>query len=143
MSDTVERHAGNIAAIPVGEGRMLRVDGHLVAVFRLRGGGVRATQPWCPHRAGPLADGLVGDDELVCPLHGRTFSLGTGEASSGEVGVAAYPVRLDEDGTIVLTLPAEGPLPTCSDGVPAGAPPGAQAASAPFAETVAESDVGS
>ena len=142
MSGTVEHRAGNIAAIPVGEGRTLRAGGHLVTVFHLRGGGVRATQPWCPHRAGPLVDGLLGDDDLVCPLHGRTFALGTGEASSGEVGVAVYPVRLEDDGTIVLTLPAEGPLPTCSDGVPAGAPPGAQAASAPFAETVAEGDAG-
>ncbi len=142
MSDTVERHAGNIEAVPVGEGRTLRVDGHLVAVFRLRGGGVRATQPWCPHRAGPLADGLVGDDDLVCPLHGRTFALGTGDTSSGEVGVAVYPVRLDDDGTIVLTLPVEGPLPASSDGVPAAAPPGAQAASAPFAKTLAEGDAG-
>jgi nitrite reductase (NADH) small subunit len=113
MSHTVsvvERTAGHISAIPVGEGRMLRVDGHLVAVFRLRDGGVRATQPWCPHRTGPLADGLVGDDELVCPLHARTFSLRTGEA-----GIVTYPARVSGDGTIILTLSAEGPLPACAD----------------------------
>jgi nitrite reductase (NADH) small subunit len=118
VSDTVsvlQRTAGHISAIPVGEGRMLRVDGHLVAVFHLRDGGVRATQPWCPHRAGPLADGLLGDHELVCPLHARTFSLRTGEAGPGETGVVTYPAQVSGDGTIVLTLPAEGPLPACSD----------------------------
>ncbi len=130
----VERPAGNISAIPVGEGRMLRVDGHLVTVFHLRDGKVRATQPWCPHRAGPLADGLVGDDELVCPLHGRAFSLTTGQAGPDEVGIATYPVRLHGDGTIVLTLPADGPLRTCSDGAPASAEPGEQAERAPFAQ---------
>jgi nitrite reductase (NADH) small subunit len=108
---TLERPAGHISAIPVGEGRMLRVDGHLVTVFHLRGGELRATQPWCPHRAGPLADGLLGDDELICPLHGRTFCLRTGEAGPGETGIATYPVRLAGDGTILLTLPADGPLP--------------------------------
>jgi nitrite reductase (NADH) small subunit len=118
MSDTVsvvQRAAGHVSAIPVGEGRMLRVDGHLVAVFRLRDGSVRATQPWCPHRAGPLADGLVGDDELVCPLHARTFSLRTGDAGPGETGIVTYPARVSGDGTIILTLPTEGPLQACAD----------------------------
>lgn len=111
----VERAVGHISAIPVDEGRLLRVDDQLVAVFHLRGGGVRATQPTCPHRAGPLADGLVSDATLVCPLHGRTFSLDDGEAGPREVGIRTYPARLDDDGIIFLTLPANGPLPTCSD----------------------------
>lgn len=137
----VERTVGHISAIPVDEGRMLRVDGHLVAVFHLRGGGgggVRATQPWCPHRGGPLADGLVGDATLVCPLHGRTFSLDGGEAGTDEVGIRTYPARVDDDGSILLTLPADGPLPACSDDVPATAPPGPQAGTAPFAEDISQ-----
>jgi len=40
----------------------------------------------------------------------------------------------------VLTLPAEGPLPACSDGVPAGAPPASTTAGAPFAGAAAESE---
>lgn len=112
----VDHAVVNVAAIPVGEGRTLRAGGHLVTVFHLRGGGVRATQPWCPHRGGPLADGLLADDALVCPLHGRTFSLETGEAAPGEVGIAVYPARVEQDGTIVLTLPAQGALPAHCDG---------------------------
>lgn len=136
----IEVSAGHIGAIPVGEGRTLRVAGHLVTVFHLRGGEVRATQPWCPHRGGPLADGLVGGDELVCPLHGRTFSLSTGVAGPGEVGIATYPARLAADGTIVLTLPTDGPLPTCSDGVAAAAPPDGQADAAPFAGSAVDDE---
>lgn len=128
----VERAAVPVAAIPLDEGRMLRVDGRLVAVFRLRDGGVRATQPWCPHRGGPLADGLVGAGRLVCPLHGRSFSLDSGEAGPGEVGIRTFPARVDESGTILVTLPAEDPLPACSDSAPAGATPGPQADAAPF-----------
>jgi len=132
-SGEVERTVGHISTIPIDEGRMLRVDGHLVAVFHLRGGGVRATQPWCPHRRGPLADGLVGGATLVCPLHARTFSLDGGEAGPGEVGIRIYRARVDDDGAILLTLPVDGSLPACSDSVPADAPPGPQAAAAPFA----------
>ncbi len=46
MITTTEQHVGALADIPPNEGRMLRVrGGHLIAVFRLREGGVRATQP--------------------------------------------------------------------------------------------------
>lgn len=130
-----EFRAGHVSAIPPNEGRMLRVGGHLVAVFHLRDGGVRAVQPWCPHRRGPLVDGLVGDGTLVCPLHGRTFALANGEALQGEVGVATYPARLDAHGTILLELPDDGPLP-CTVDPDAG--PGRSAAQpeAPFAQPV-------
>jgi nitrite reductase (NADH) small subunit len=117
VTATVEHRAGRLDAIPVNEGRMLRVAGHLVAVFHLRGGGVRAVQPWCPHRRGPLADGLVGAGEVVCPLHGRTFDLASGEAAGGGTGVATFPARVDEKGTIVLSLPEDGPLPCYADAI--------------------------
>jgi nitrite reductase (NADH) small subunit len=130
----VQRPAGNINAIPLGEGRMLRVDGQLVAVFRLRDGNVRATQPWCPHRAGPLADGLLDDTHLVCPLHGRTFSLDTGQAGPDEAGIITYPARVSDDGTIVITLPVDRPLPSCSDNDRRPSPRGQRATAAPLAQ---------
>ncbi len=117
MSATVDHHVAAIADIPPNEGRMIRVrGGHLIAVFRLREGGVRATQPWCPHRRGPLADGLVGSGALVCPLHGRTFDLDTGEAEGDLAGVVTYPARVEDGGVIVVSLPAgEDPLPCHAD----------------------------
>jgi nitrite reductase (NADH) small subunit len=108
----VEHRLGPLAAIPPNEGRTVRVGEHAVAVFHLRDGGVRAVQASCPHRGGPLADGLVGRRTLVCPLHGRVFDLDTGTATAGEVGIATYPARVDEDGTVVLALP-EGEPPAC------------------------------
>jgi nitrite reductase (NADH) small subunit len=130
----IEHSAGHISEIPPNEGRMLRVGGHLVAVFHLRDGQVRAVQPWCPHRRGPLVDGLVGDGTLVCPLHGRTFDLASGEALQGESGVATYRARLEADGTILLELPADGPLPCTVDHDAEWAPTGARPPEAPFAE---------
>lgn len=71
---------GSIDAIPVGEGRVYLVDGREVAVFRCRNGEVHATEARCPHKGGPLADGLVGGHSVICPLHGFAFDLRTGEA---------------------------------------------------------------
>ena len=102
----VERCIGRIEHIPKGEGRNFEVDGLRIAVFHTRGGAVFATQADCPHRAGPLADGLMGDDTVLCPLHDRLFDLKTGQEIGADCALAVYPVRLDADGTIVLRFPA-------------------------------------
>lgn len=90
--------------IPVGEGRTLAIDGAQVAVFRLRDGSLRAVDAVCPHRGGPLADGLADDCVIVCPLHGHTFDLSSGEEVSGaQMSVRSYPVE-EIDGEIRLGL---------------------------------------
>ncbi len=99
-----ETAIGHVSAIPPGEGRNFDVDGLVITVFRTRAGEVFATQPKCPHRQGPLADGLVGGTLLVCPLHDLTFDLRTGEAVSGDLCLKTYPVRAAEDGRIMLAL---------------------------------------
>lgn len=104
----VEHRLGPAAQVPVGEGRAFQVAGHDVAVFRPRGGGVAATQAACPHRGGPLADGIVGLDAVVCPLHARRFSLATGAGDGDECGIAVHPCRIDGQGDIVVALPAMG-----------------------------------
>ena len=57
-----ERSIGHISQVPPGEGRNFDVDGIMVTVFRTRTGELFATQPKCPHRNGPLADGLLGSN---------------------------------------------------------------------------------
>jgi nitrite reductase (NADH) small subunit len=59
------------------------VDGEAVAVFRTRAGGLFATQAFCPHGRGPLADGLVGRATVLCPLHAFAFDLASGRCLSG------------------------------------------------------------
>ena len=95
---------GPVTQIPEGEGRTFTVHDLQVAVFRTRAGALYATQAQCPHRKGPLADGLLGLHTLVCPLHDWTFDLTTGEPRLGECGIAVYPVEQDAEGTLVLTL---------------------------------------
>ncbi len=99
-----EHRLGPVDQIPIGEGRAFCVAGQDIAVFRLRGGGVTATQAACPHRGGPLADGIVGLDSVVCPLHAWRFALGTGQAETGDCDITVHPCRLDPNGEILVTL---------------------------------------
>jgi len=94
---------GPTAAIPPGEGRTFEVAGDRIAVFHTRTGGFYATQAECPHRQGPLADGLVGGTTLICPLHSWKFDLTTGQHLDGESCLKTYPVRVDEAGQLWLS----------------------------------------
>jgi nitrite reductase (NADH) small subunit len=95
---------GSLDEIPVGEGRTFTVDGDQIAVFRLRDGSLRAVDAVCPHRGGPLADGLADDQVVVCPLHNHTFDLCTGaEAGGADLSVRSYPVAA-VDGTVRISL---------------------------------------
>lgn len=102
--DTIEVAVGMLSAIPSGEGRTYSVQGENIAVFRTRRGEIFAVQASCPHRGGPLADGLIGGTTLICPLHSWKFDLATGSALFGDCGIKTFPVRVEEDGRIVVAL---------------------------------------
>lgn len=105
MSDVT---LGPVEDIPVGEGRTYAVHGRQIAVFRLRDGSLRALDAVCPHRGGPLADGLTDTRVVVCPLHNFTYDLQTGsELANGGDAVSAYPVHADATGTIHLRIDAD------------------------------------
>ncbi len=88
------------ADVPLGEGRAATIEGRRIAVFR-------ATDGWyaldnsCPHRDGPLADGLLADSCVACPLHERRYDLRTGAALSGGEPVAAHRVEIKGDRVLV------------------------------------------
>jgi nitrite reductase (NADH) small subunit len=93
---------GTLDEIPVGEGRAFAVDGTEIAVYRLRDGTLRALAAVCPHKGGPLADGLIDGRVVVCPLHGHTYDLITGTELGGRDAVHAYLVSAADDGTILI-----------------------------------------
>jgi nitrite reductase (NADH) small subunit len=99
-----ERVIGRLSQIPRGEGRNFEVNGTRIAVFRTWADELFATEPDCPHRKGPLADGLIGNGRVVCPLHDRSYDLQTGEEIGGECRLRTYAVRAAEDGAILLDL---------------------------------------
>jgi nitrite reductase (NADH) small subunit len=96
---------GPAAEIPVGEGRTYPVDGEQVAVFRLSSGALRAVSAICPHAGGPLADGQIDDQVVICPLHLNVFELDTGCSRSGQQNLLSYPVDEDADGYVVVHPP--------------------------------------
>jgi nitrite reductase (NADH) small subunit len=96
---------GPLDAIPLGEGRAFVVDGEAIAVFRPRAGGLFATQAHCPHRRGPLADGLVGRTTVLCPLHAFAFDLASGRSLGGAcAGLRSYAVATGAAGEILLEV---------------------------------------
>lgn len=100
-----EAAIGTIDDIPVGEGRAFAVDGEQVAVFRLRDGTLRALGAVCPHKGGPLADGLTDDRVVVCPLHGYTYDLCTGAETTGrDTCASVYHATVDPDGTLRVSI---------------------------------------
>lgn len=105
MTDTFDISVVALSDIPPGEGRTFQAAGERIAVFHARTGQVFATQAECPHRGGPLADGLLGGAMLVCPLHSWKFDLATGETTDASCRLRTYPVRI-EGGRIVLSVPA-------------------------------------
>ena len=99
----LSHNLGSVEQIPLGEGRVFEVDDTPVAVFRTRQGGLYATQAACPHREGPLADGIIGGTQIVCPLHAYRFDLATGRPMGNDcASLLTYPVSLDDKGDILL-----------------------------------------
>ena len=111
MTPASGMRVAHLSEIPQGEGRTVEVAGLQMAVFHTRDG-VFATQPDCPHRQGPLADGLTGTGTVQCPLHDRLYDLRTGAGRNTDCRIATYPLILGEDGTILLAMHPEELLQT-------------------------------
>jgi nitrite reductase (NADH) small subunit len=91
--------------IPIGQGRPFVVGDRRVAVFRSRTGTFFATDDRCPHKGGPLADGVLVGDQIVCPLHAFRFRAGSGECDQpGVCAVQTYPVEVNGN-DVVVTVP--------------------------------------
>ena len=96
--------------IPLQGARVVKTGTVDIAVFRTLDGGVHAIEDRCPHRGGPLSQGIVHGDSVTCPLHNWVISLKTGEAQGADSGcVRTIPVRVD-GGRIYLSASALGAL---------------------------------
>ncbi|MXN66317.1 nitrite reductase small subunit NirD [Stappia sp. GBMRC 2046] len=87
---------GLLADIPRLGARCVRTPEGRIAVFRTADDEVYALEDRCPHRGGPLSQGIVHGSSVTCPLHNMVFSLKTGEAEGADEGqVRTYPVRIE------------------------------------------------
>jgi nitrite reductase (NADH) small subunit len=96
---------GELANIPCGQGRVFQIGAQSIAVFHTRDSSVYATEPTCPHKGGPLIDGLVGAQKIVCPLHNFVFDLSNGLPIENRCrALKTYPVRVNEEGDILVGI---------------------------------------
>jgi nitrite reductase (NADH) small subunit len=90
-------YACRVDDVPLGEGRAVTLGDRRIALFRTPNGWY-ALDAVCPHRGGPLADGIVSDRAVICPLHERRFDLATGAPlSSKDDHVTAHSVEVRGD----------------------------------------------
>lgn len=93
---------GSIDKIPLGQGFCFIIEGQEIAIFRPRSGNLFAIQNRCPHRGGPLAEGVIDSCHVICPYHGHKFDLRNGKGEAGE-SVKTFEVH-EENGEIVLKI---------------------------------------
>lgn len=88
---------GPVDQLPALGARTLPVrGGEEIAIFRTANGQVYALVNKCPHKQGPLSQGIVHDTTVTCPLHNMRISLVTGEALGEDEGcVPTIPVKID------------------------------------------------
>lgn len=85
-------------------GRTVRAGAMEIAVFRLSDDRIMAVDNQCPHQQGPLAEGIVSGDTVICPLHARRINLKSGAVLPPDSGcVNTHPVKV-EDGQVLLWL---------------------------------------
>lgn len=95
---------GQLSDIPRQGSRCVKNSDMTIAVFRTTDDRVFALEDKCPHKNGPLSQGIVHDGCVTCPLHNWVISLETGAAQGADEGqTASFPVKV-EDGVVFLGL---------------------------------------
>ncbi|HWW60802.1 MAG TPA: Rieske 2Fe-2S domain-containing protein [Thermoanaerobaculia bacterium] len=90
-----------IADVPVGRAKAITLDGRTIALYHTTDG-FFATDNTCPHRGGPLAEGDLMGNEIVCPWHLWGFDVASGACvGNPEIAIATHEVRVDEDRVLV------------------------------------------
>ena len=102
LLDTTWIDIGALASIPARGAKTMRTPNGCVAVFRTGADEVFALDDRCPHKGGPLSEGIVHGASVTCPLHNWVFDLNTGEARGADEGIVrTHPCRV-EDGRVLI-----------------------------------------
>jgi len=89
--------------IPPQGARVVRTAQGCVAVFRTADDRVFALEDRCPHKGGPLSEGIVHGTSVTCPLHNWVFDMNSGVAQGADEGmVRTFPVRV-EAGRVLIS----------------------------------------
>lgn len=117
MTDTTQWiAAGSIDDIPRSGARPLNTANGVIAVFRTHDDAIFATSNKCPHRGGPLAQGMVYGHRVQCAMHGFNIDLASGQTVAPDDGcVDTYPVKV-EGGRIWVSAQPQATVPACQTG---------------------------
>jgi nitrite reductase (NADH) small subunit len=96
-----EVHLCGVDEVPLGQARVFLVEGKKIALFH-RPNGFFALDDHCPHRSGPLSDGLLDNEEVSCPWHQWSFRLKDGICSNiPGAAVESFPVIIKNDAIMI------------------------------------------
>ena len=102
MSEWIE--VGTIEDIPKLGARVVKTASGDIGVFRTSDDEIFALRDECPHKGGPLSQGIVHGKKVTCPSHNWNIELGSGDAVSPDEGCAAsYPTKI-ESGKVFLSI---------------------------------------
>jgi nitrite reductase (NADH) small subunit len=93
---------GSITDIPRRGARCIDTPDGKVAVFRTADDRVFAIDDHCPHKGGPLSQGIVHGTLVTCPLHNWVISLESGKAQGADEGCVRTIAVKVEDGTLYI-----------------------------------------
>ncbi len=93
--------------IPLRGSRVLPHEAGSIAVFRAADDHVFALRDACPHKGGPLSQGIVHGHRVTCPMHGWNVELDSGEACAPDHGCARRYAARVEDGEVFLEIRCE------------------------------------
>ncbi len=97
---------GTIADIPRDGARVVKTPLGDIAVFRTLQDEIFALRDKCPHKGGPLSQGIIFGRTVACPLHNWNIALETGIAVAPDEGCAAsFPIRLDGEKVLLSLTP--------------------------------------
>jgi nitrite reductase (NADH) small subunit len=100
---------GSLEDIPKLGARVVNTPDGDIAVFRTAADEVFALRDSCPHKGGPLSQGIVHGKRVACPLHDWKIHLDSGRAVAPDEGCAAsFPVRIEGDKVLLSLIPDEG-----------------------------------
>ncbi len=99
---------GPAADVPIRGSRVVKAGATCIAIFRTAADEFFAVEDACPHKQGPLSQGIVHARAVTCPLHNWVIDLADGVAQGADEGkVETFPLRV-EAGRLLLSLAASG-----------------------------------
>lgn len=100
MTDWID--VGALEDVPLRGSRIVRAAEGDIAIFKAADGGVFALRDKCPHKGGPLSQGIVHGRSVTCPLHNWVIDLETGEALGADHGCSNVVALKVENGRILM-----------------------------------------